>query len=764
MGNSFSFNYKTHSEFGQYTFYYDYETKKMQYIFKYSALPQYGRYIFNYLPFNSILIEKPTIQISKIGRGIEWEDTDINLLAQASDVNTWLDDIGKKLKSLELSGGLYTEDNSGNALYRSDIFDTAVESLTEQLYKSTVLDMNKDTTEHHGTIQQANNLHKDINESKLSSITSQEIQRFNSERLSRRIDISNIESQAIEDRLSTTNYQAVIEDTKSPTDIPNRKIEVVNKLSSDKYLLDRIKTLITVKADNNRLQHTDKTIDKKSQEGWLSDIDRGVYVDDTERRKESVSTRNIFKDKEDSLNITRPIKMTNIEDEQEETSKYEHSIRNATKEKLLEKSTKDGRLLTEDSTIDEVSKWYKDIQQEHSENISINKGSLDIDTDYNEKYTNKKPSSIRTEDDEGYINKGSKDINSIDNESNLNKTSSAIDIKDSTIDITDKREKIIEKEVEEHLNLHKRFWFLDRLGEIDYKILPNRDYDYPAELGIFSNKIEGEYIYDYKESFKELGLYSVTVYSEDLTILAKHTIDSLERYNNTINGVKLRVHITETDDKVYTHECWFEIATSIEDIAYIKIRQPKSSESKNTFIFVATEKFLSENHPIPFGADLGIKEIPVSINIMVDFMNILLLIWGKRYLAFSGMQGTKAIKGFVKLVHQWVTLDTSLEEDSIEDYHRCYRWLRWEGEKIYNKAKLDPNLRGNYWVEETIYEMIDYLEMHHFDKMPEWELGAFKMDEHRDIFNDPNLDIPVVLDKFKGMRKRAIRTNKQYRD
>ena len=63
-----------------------------------------------------------------------------------------------------------------------------------------------------------------------------------------------------------------------------------------------------------------------------------------------------------------------------------------------------------------------------------------------------------------------------------------------------------------------------------------------------------------------------------------------------------------------------------------------------------------------------------------------------------------------------------------------------------------------------MFEMIDYMDMHHFDNMPEWD-DIERMDEQRNnLFQDVHLDIPIVVDKFKGIRKRVANKNKRYRD
>ena len=84
------------------------------------------------------------------------------------------------------------------------------------------------------------------------------------------------------------------------------------------------------------------------------------------------------------------------------------------------------------------------------------------------------------------------------------------------------KEQKIQKEIEERLNLHKRFWFLESLGEMDYKILPNVDYKYPPNIEVFKTNIPNQkYVYKYVDKFKELGNYRVRLHKEDLTILGQ---------------------------------------------------------------------------------------------------------------------------------------------------------------------------------------------------------------------------------------------------
>ena len=328
--------------------------------------------------------------------------------------------------------------------------------------------------------------------------------------------------------------------------------------------------------------------------------------------------------------------------------------------------------------------------------------------------------------------------------------------------------KNIDEEIEERLNLHKRFWFLDNVGKMDIKILPNVDAQYPPRIELFDEILElKEYMYKYSDNFKEIGgKYEVRLYKsylEKIELVAIHTVDGIQDYKVDIDNIQIGMSVINSHVDDYPYKVDFNIDIDNTEFDYMIIEQPKG-EKTNKFVFVASEKFLSENHPIPLGEDMGTIEFPISIGIMVDFVNILLLIWSKMYHSYSGCTGTQAISNMTELVYEWLTLETSLNVESIEAYNRCYRWLRWECEKVYNKAKFDPHLNGNNWVEEVIAEMIDYMEMHHFNKVPEWD-DIERMDEQRNgIFQDVNLDIPIVVDKFKGIRKRVAKKHKRFRD
>lgn len=166
-------------------------------------------------------------------------------------------------------------------------------------------------------------------------------------------------------------------------------------------------------------------------------------------------------------------------------------------------------------------------------------------------------------------------------------------------------------------------------------------------------------------------------------------------------------------------------------------------------------------HPMPFGENLGDEEMELSIEIMIDVINIMILIWSRMYYNFSGYTGSQAVIRFTKLLYDWLMLETSIEEmekkGSKEHYFRAYRWIRWEAEKVAIKARDDMSLSGNMYIDEWIFELIYYMENHHFDTMPIFDVVA-KMDEFRALLpnDDPQGDINFILDKVKGMRHKII--------
>lgn len=307
-----------------------------------------------------------------------------------------------------------------------------------------------------------------------------------------------------------------------------------------------------------------------------------------------------------------------------------------------------------------------------------------------------------------------------------------------------------------NLELYKTLWFIKGIGETDLKILPNTDYKYPALIDIFVEKPNYTYIFEYENTFKEFlnDNYTIELYDYDYNLISTLSIPQIKTLEESNSIINLKIEEMAIEENRFK----FIINIIYPKLNYIIIRQPVN-EYMAAVLYTVTEKFLGENrHPIPFGNDLGIREIPIHINIMIEFINILLLIWQHRFLAFSGQVGIHAIYGLVNLVYEWLTLDTSQNVEYIEEYYRCFRWLRWEAEKVYNVAKADPKLNGNKWINFLINEMIDYMEMHHIDVIPILE-DIRNTDDWRNWFTDPTFDIKFMLDKFKGERKKLSDNN-----
>lgn len=161
------------------------------------------------------------------------------------------------------------------------------------------------------------------------------------------------------------------------------------------------------------------------------------------------------------------------------------------------------------------------------------------------------------------------------------------------------------------------------------------------------------------------------------------------------------------------------------------------------------------NHPIEWGKDWGvdcnIPSMSVSIEIMLDLINILVMIWHKNAQAWLRCTGKEAVQFIMELIYDWYTLDTSIPNI---DYIRAYRWIRWEAEKTY----FCNTKNGLAAIGLLIANLIDYIKQHHFNSVPIWN-NPKAMDIERQ-FNKiaTNNDIIKDLDKLKGNRNYMIET------
>jgi hypothetical protein len=161
------------------------------------------------------------------------------------------------------------------------------------------------------------------------------------------------------------------------------------------------------------------------------------------------------------------------------------------------------------------------------------------------------------------------------------------------------------------------------------------------------------------------------------------------------------------------------------------------------------------NHPIGWGGTWGIDwNVPVyavSIENMLDLVNILIMAWHDNVQGWLCCSGEESMQFIMELLYDWYTLDTSKPN---VDYYRAYRWIRWEAEKVYF-LNLDNGLQA---IGVLIANLIDYLKQHHFNVVPLWR-NSKAMDRERN-FNRiaQNADLMKVLDKSKGKRYYYIET------
>ncbi|QCH28452.1 hypothetical protein [Clostridium tyrobutyricum] len=161
------------------------------------------------------------------------------------------------------------------------------------------------------------------------------------------------------------------------------------------------------------------------------------------------------------------------------------------------------------------------------------------------------------------------------------------------------------------------------------------------------------------------------------------------------------------------------------------------------------------NHPIgwgnTWGTDYNIPTCSTSIEIMIDLVNILIMIWHDNVQGWLCCTDKESMQFIMELLYDWYTLKTSTPNS---DYYRAYRWIRWEAEKVYS-LNLNTGLQA---IGVLIANLIDYLKNHHFNIVPLWR-NTKAMDIERD-FNRiaQNGDLITFLNKRKGKRYYYIET------
>ncbi|MBV4426401.1 hypothetical protein [Clostridium tyrobutyricum] len=169
----------------------------------------------------------------------------------------------------------------------------------------------------------------------------------------------------------------------------------------------------------------------------------------------------------------------------------------------------------------------------------------------------------------------------------------------------------------------------------------------------------------------------------------------------------------------------------------------------------AYEYLRFKNHPIgwgnTWGIDCNIPTYSVSIEIMLDLVNILIMIWHDNVQGWLCCSGKESMQFIMELLYDWYTLETSKPNS---DYYRAYRGIRWEAEKVYF-LNLNTGLQA---IGVLIANLMAYLKNHHFNTVPLWR-NPKAMDIERN-FNRiaQNGDIIESLNKTKGGRYYYIDT------
>ncbi|MCB2300405.1 hypothetical protein [Clostridium tagluense] len=181
------------------------------------------------------------------------------------------------------------------------------------------------------------------------------------------------------------------------------------------------------------------------------------------------------------------------------------------------------------------------------------------------------------------------------------------------------------------------------------------------------------------------------------------------------------------------------------------------------------------NHPISFmpylendkGIDLdyGTEEMSLSIEILLEMVNIVGMIVMRSASQFANASGQEAIEFIMELLLDWFNMDSTIREMNLkgsrEHYLRSYRWIRWEAEKVWFKADKDhtqDRMMGIKYAGMLFSNLLDYMKYHHFNLVPIWR-NLKCMDTERNFNRKAsNGDLMKNLDKLKGRRHYFIET------
>lgn len=163
---------------------------------------------------------------------------------------------------------------------------------------------------------------------------------------------------------------------------------------------------------------------------------------------------------------------------------------------------------------------------------------------------------------------------------------------------------------------------------------------------------------------------------------------------------------------------------------------------------------------------VGLYEIPLAINIMMEMVNLLGLIVHHQASQLCYCTGQEAMWLIMEMLDDWLNMESTVEELNrlgvMEQYHRTYRWVRWEAEKVYFDDRASSRFTGLKAGGQLLANLIEYMKLHHFNIVPMWK-DLSRMDYWRNQSNRDNTpvdDISLQLSKIKGKRHLNIEAQK----
>ena len=269
------------------------------------------------------------------------------------------------------------------------------------------------------------------------------------------------------------------------------------------------------------------------------------------------------------------------------------------------------------------------------------------------------------------------------------------------------------------------------------------------------------------------------IYKYETLSLEKDAVTSIFKWQlQGLNKTYSEIYIPYNTKFIEVTKRWWVIeATAPEEL---KILPRDYNYSKNPLFVNRKDReygnMIDQNkHPISFmpylknnkGMDLiyGSDEINISIEIMLEMVNIVGMIAMRSASQFVNCSGQESIEFIMELLIDWFNMDSTIQEMSLkgsrEHYLRCYRWIRWEAEKVWFKADKDHSqdkMKGIKYSGMLFANLLDYMKYHHFNLVPLWR-NLKAMDIERNFSRiAANGDLMKNLDKSKGRRHYFIET------